>query len=268
MLTGGVKIGPRYCFVGGLHRSGTSLVARMIAGLDGASGIHGAPVPENEGAYLQGAIPHTAAHGRPVHFATDPAQHHVEGGRHDTLEVRDRLASDWAPWFDADAAWRVEKSPVNLTRTRLYQQLFPLSQFVLVVRHPQRVAAALKKWGHDDEGAVVDHWISAHERLLSDLPFLHAALVLRYEDVVADPVIWTQALGRFLDLPGDAPPPEVRDGNADYDPPGDLSRGRAAAVARWGYGGRGEVLPWRPLVSHRLRACREATAALVDPGAR
>ena len=69
----------RYLFVAGLHRTGTSLLARMIAAHSQISAIENAPVPEDEGAYLQGAIPHTALSGRPGHYATDPAQHFVEG---------------------------------------------------------------------------------------------------------------------------------------------------------------------------------------------
>lgn len=136
----------RYIFVGGLHRSGTSLVARLLAGLPGVGAVEGAPVPENEGAYLQGAIPHTARHGVPGRFAHDPDQHLVEGCRYDTRGTRDRMEADWAPWFPAGTGWRVEKSPVNLLRMRLYQQLFPTSQFVVVVRHPVAVARATAKW--------------------------------------------------------------------------------------------------------------------------
>ena len=167
----------RYVFVCGLHRSGTSLVTRMIAGLPGVAGIEGAPVPENEGVYLQGAIPHTARDGVPMHFATDPAQHHVEGSAYDRLETKRRIEADWAPWF-AEAPWRVEKSPVNLTRMRLYQQLFPMAQFVVVTRHPEAVAGAVRKWRDMPFGAMIDHWIDAHRVVAGDLPFLHAALVL------------------------------------------------------------------------------------------
>ena len=78
----------RYVFAGGLHRSGTSLAARLMGALPGVAAIEGAPVPENEGVYLQGAIPHTARHGQPMQFATDPDQHLIEGCAWDRLDVR------------------------------------------------------------------------------------------------------------------------------------------------------------------------------------
>ena len=249
----------RYVFVGGLHRSGTSLVARIVGGLPGVASIRGADVPEDEGAYLQGAIPHTARHGAPMHFAADPEQHLIEGCRWDRLEVRERMEADWAPWF-GPGPWRVEKSPVNLVRTRLLQQLFPRAQFVLVLRHPQAVAAAVAKWVDRPAGALVDHWIEAHRVVAGDLPFLHAALVLRYEDLVARPDAVRRALAAFLSVPPEGAAEPVRDGNADYDLCAPLSAAQAGAIADWGYAPGGRVLGAPPAlaVRHPLARVRAA----------
>ncbi|MHA6345459.1 sulfotransferase family protein [Roseivivax sp. CAU 1761] len=253
----------RYVFVGGLHRSGTSLVARMIGALPGVSAIENAPVPENEGVYLQGGIPHTRRHGAPMHFATDPAQHLVEGCCHDRREVRDRMEADWAPWF-ADAPWRVEKSPVNLTRMRLYQQLFPLAQFVVVLRHPQAVASAVRKWVDAPDDALIAHWIAAHRIVAGDLPFLHASLVLRYEDVVADPGRVQRMLAAYLDTGTAAPPERIRDGNAEYRPAGTLGEAQVPALARWGYGAGMTVLGKSVEVAHPLNAVAEAVRSAAE----
>lgn len=251
----------RYVFVGGLHRSGTSVLARAIAAHPEVSAIRDAPVPENEGCYLQGAIPHTALHGRPMHFATDPAQHLTEGHPLDSLATRQRMEADWQPWFDPDRPWRVEKSPVNLTRMRLYQQLFPLSQFVVILRHPQAVAAAVGGWVADPAPALIDHWLAAHHRMAQDLAHLHAALVLRYEDLVADPVGTLARVMAFLSLTPTAPPEPLTDGNARHAPDAPrMSSAQIRAAARWGYGPDLEVAPWQPLVSHPLRAVRDRVA--------
>lgn len=257
--------GHRYVFVGGLHRSGTSLVARLLAQHPQVAAIAGAPVPENEGVYLQGAIPHTAQHGRPLHFATDPAQHLVEGCSYDTLDTRLRLEADWAPWFDPARPWRVEKSPVNLTRSRLYQQLFPLAQFVMVLRHPQAVAAAMAKWSDSPASQIIEHWLRAHERLADDLPYLHAVMVLRYEDVVLDPEATMQALYAFLQL---APPDpvadhepleKIRNGNADYARLEPLTRQQSDRLGCWRYKDDLIVDPGGSSVRHPLRSIRDLT---------
>ncbi|MCK0168503.1 sulfotransferase [Jannaschia sp. S6380] len=253
----------RYLFVGGLHRSGTSLVARMAASLPGAGGIQGAPVPENEGVYLQGAIPHDALKGRPMRFATDPAEHLTEASPLNRLETRQRMEADWTPWFRPDLAWRVEKSPVNLTRMRLLQQLFPLSQFLVVLRHPEAVAAAMSKWTDRHPGALMDHWLEAHERLVRDLRHLHAVLILRYEDVVRDPGATIRGLSAFLDVvaPTDAVGEPIRDGNTDYPDAMPMTGAQTARAARWGYGPNLGVDPnWSLAPAHPLRDVRDATS--------
>lgn len=258
----------RYVFVGGLHRSGTSLVARLIAGLPGVGAITDAPVPENEGVYLQGAIAHTALHGAPMRFATDPAQHHTEGSRHDTLETRLRIEADWAPHF-GPGHWRVEKSPVNLTRMRLYQQLFPLSQFVVVMRHPEAVAAATAKWVDLTPNAMLDHWLDAHDIVADDLRHLHSVLVLRYEDLVADPARAVARLAAFLQVAAVPPAADVHDGNDRYAGRTRLSDAQSARARAWGYGPGMMTHAAELRVSHALRSVREQVAACpATPGQR
>lgn len=203
--------------MGGLHRSGTSLVAALIGAASGVASIRGAPVPEQEGVYLQGAIPHTARHGIPGAFALDPDQHLTEASPFNRFEVAERLATEWGRWFDpSDAQLRVEKSPVNLTRARLYQQLFPTALFVFVVRHPVAVARATAKWSALGEAALVAHWEAAHRLLLGDLPFLHAYAIVRYEDLAADPASQCARLSALIDA--DVPPPvaPIDNRNRDY----------------------------------------------------
>lgn len=251
-------MGHRYLFVGGLHRSGTSLAARIAAGLPAVAGPEGAPVPEGEGAYLTGALPHTALHGRPGHFATDPAQRLIEGDPLDRLDTILRLEHDWAPWFRADAPWRVEKSPVNLVRMRLLQSLLPLSQFIVVVRHPVAVARAVARWTGEDVATGVAHWEAAMARVLDDLPSLHAVLVVRYEDVVASPQRASDRIAAFLDVEPVPLAETVRDGNDDYDLRGPAPPGPAARAFGYGDAPMDAALA----VRHPLRSVREAVAAI------
>ena len=236
-------------------------MARLIGELPGVSAINEAPVPENEGVYLQGAIPHTAQHGVPMHFATDPAQHHIEGSHFDRLETQMRMERDWAPYF-TETAWRVEKSPVNLTRMRLYQQLFPLSQFVVVIRHPEAVAAATSKWVDMDRGAMMDHWLDAHDIVRRDLDYLHAVITIRYEELIANPKTTLARLAAFLDVdPVDAPS-DIRDGNRDYVNTTALSTTQTKRASMWGYGAGLQVQPFRDTARHPLRRIAENVKAV------
>lgn len=251
----------RYAFVGGLHRTGTSLLANMIATHPQVRAITGAPVPENEGCYLQGAIAHTALHGVPGHYATDLAQHLVEGCRYDTLETRRRIEADWSRWFEPGGDWRVEKSPVNLTRMRLYQQLFPCSQFIVILRHPAIMAAALAKWVDTDPARLIDYALDAYDIVAEDLRYLHGAMVVRYEDLVAGKAF--AAVLAFLGLEdGHAAAAVLRNGNADYPEPPRMSATQAARAARYGYAPDGAIESFVPIIRHPLRTIRESAQAL------
>lgn len=190
----------RYVFVAGLHRSGTSLVASILGSHPQVAEIRGAPIPEQEGVYLQGAIPHTARHGIPGEFAFDNTQHMTEGHVLDRLETRTRMEADWTPWFTSGGSWRVEKSPVNLFRMRLYQQLFPLAHFLIVVRHPEAVARSTAKWSTKSLSELVRHWEQAYEIALADMPYLHHAAIVRYEDLCRRPRETVDGMFAFLSL--------------------------------------------------------------------
>ncbi len=207
----------RYVFVGGLHRSGTTLLADCLEAHPQVRGLPAAVAPEGEGAFLQGAIPHDAAAGVPGRWAAEAGARLFEGGRFDTLEVRDRLRADWDAWYPPGGIWRVEKSPVNLLRARLYQQLFPACQFVFVLRDPLAVSRATAKWSDAGEAALMAHWETAYAALLEDLPHLHNWLVVRFEDLCADPAAELSRAFAFLRLDPVPPPRPIEDGlNAAY----------------------------------------------------
>lgn len=257
----------RYVFIGGLHRSGTSLVTRIIGNIPGVGSIRDAPVPENEGVYLQGGIPHHAQSGMPMHFATDPDQHLTEHHVLNRLETKLRIEADWDLWFPLGCLWRAEKSSVNLTRMRLLQQLFPMAHFVVVLRHPEAVAAAVSKWIDRPAADLIEHWLDAHDRLRIDLAYLHAVKVLRYEDVTRHPAAAIAGLAAFLDRPpGSESAEPVRNRNGDYADAASMTAGQANRAAVWGYEPHlGVDIHWRHPARHPLRHIRDQAVQPSDP---
>ena len=219
-------------------------------------------MPEGEGVFLQGAIAHDALAGVPGAFAEEPGMHLTERGPFDTAETRDRLRSDWDAWYAPGGTWRVEKSPVNLLRARLYQQLFPACQFVFVIRHPLAVARATAKWSDRSEAALLAHWDRAHEILLSDLPRLHNWMIVRFEDLCADPSTELSRLFAFLSLEPVHPPRPIEAGlNAPYFAQGPARReSRLAAAFGYGMAAPEPVAPNPRMGAHWFRAVREAVA--------
>jgi hypothetical protein len=178
----------RLLFIGGLHRSGTSLVHRCIARHPDATGFSGTGVPEDEGQHLQSVFPPAYAYGGPGRFGFDERAHLTEHSPMATVASRERLLEEWgAHWPDHHAAVCVEKSPPNLVRMRFLKAVFPEASFVMVIRHPAAVACATQKWSRTPWTSLVHHWVRAHETMLDDAGSVSPVTIVRYEDFVADP---------------------------------------------------------------------------------
>lgn len=181
--------GRRLVFIGGLHRSGTSVVQRSLTAHPAATGFHDTGVPEDEGQHLQSVYPAADKYGGQGLFGFSAEAHLTEASGLVTVANRDRLLQEWGRYWAPDAAVAVEKSPPNLIRARFLQALFPGSIFVMVLRHPVAVTLATRKgWRLQISYArLVEHWVNCHSILAADARHISNLHVVRYERFVADP---------------------------------------------------------------------------------
>lgn len=194
----------RLVFVGGLHRSGTTLMTNLLAAHPSVSGLSGTSVPEDEGQHLQDVYLPARAYGGPGRFAFAPAAHLTESDADRPDTIRKRLLASWGPYWDLTRDVLVEKSPPNMIRMRFLRTVFPDSSFVMLMRHPIAVAGATRKWSHTSYTSLVRHWLTAYETMFSDLTHLDRAIVVRYEDLICEPQGTLAHVFSTVGLPADS----------------------------------------------------------------
>lgn len=206
----------RLVFVGGLHRSGTTLLAQCLSEHPEVSGLTGTGVPEDEGQHLQQVYPTARAFGGPGHFARHPEAHRTERHAADPAAEADRLMDAWRPYWDLERPVLVEKSPPNLIMTRYLQAIFPGAAFVMVVRHPVMVNLATARWRRATSlSRLLDNWFRAHTTLAGDARQVRRLLIVRYERLVAEPDAVLEEVRAFLGLSGKIPGDAVSAGRSD-----------------------------------------------------
>jgi len=263
-------------FVGGLHRSGTTLLARLITRHPLVTGLVNTSVPEDEGQFLQHVYPDdrqmatTPGYKRGLIYkwGYHPQAHLTERDAALHQGAADSLIADWRPYFGKPEAPNfVEKSPGNIARTRFLQAIFPAARFLGITRNPAVQALAIRKWlplwmqvGLGLE-AVVGHWIRVMELFETDEPFLERVKVVRYERLLSSPEAVMGSVWSFLGLPSySVGENSVRDENAKYVEYWDL-------MAR-GVKSLGHVEPLNPIVrplSVVPRALERLVVPLVGP---
>jgi hypothetical protein len=199
-------------FVGGLHRSGTTPLARALAEHPEISGLTDTGMREDEGQHLQRAYPKAKTYGGSGRFAFDDRAHLTEHSPLATPETAEALRQAWDPYWDLSRRYLLEKSPPNLIMGRFLQTVFPGSSLIVVIRHPVVVALSNKKWRKllssdprkfQSVSSLVSHWVHAHRLLVGDMPHLERLHIVHYEDLVADP---HRELGKVQDFLGLASP--------------------------------------------------------------
>jgi hypothetical protein len=210
--------GHHFVFLAGLHRSGTTLLARLLAAHPQISGFSGTGAPADEGQHLQSVYPSDHEHGRPGRFGFSPEMHLTETSPLVSEENARKLFEEWSPHWDLSRRVLLEKSPPNLLKTRFLQALYPDSSFVVIVRHPIPVSIPTAKWrGTRRYDRMFEHWLRCHALFEADREHLERVHVLQYEQLVRDPAEVLCGVFEFLELEPIPPSEPVDPGaNAKY----------------------------------------------------
>lgn len=191
-----------FIFIGGHHRSGTSLLHEIIREHPLVSGFSKTGVSEDEGQHLQSVFKAAIAFGGPGKYIFDKNSYMNEHHELATEQSARRIMEQWGEYYDQECPHFIEKSPPNIIRTRFFQKLFPNSKFIIILRHPIAVAfATKKKWRKTSSiKSLVEHSLRGYEIFMEDMPYLNNVYVIRYEDFVCNPQEEINKIYEFLCL--------------------------------------------------------------------
>jgi hypothetical protein len=178
----------KFIFIAGVHRSGTTILSRLLREQPEISGFEKTGSPMNEGQHLQNVYPPAKRYGGPGLFAFNENAYLDETSEIITEENKKKLFEQWSKHWDITKPFLLEKSPPNIIRTRFLQEMFPNSYFIIIKRHPIAVAMATNAFAsrYIEIDNLIEHWVLCHEKLEKDLPYLKNVFLFKYEDFVSD----------------------------------------------------------------------------------
>ena len=174
-------------FLCGLHRSGTSLLYKILKQQQSISGHENTNVVEDEGQHIQTIYPIALKFGGPGKFGFHKESSLDETSELITKENSEKLFNEWSKYWDLNKEFLVEKSPPNLLKTRFLQALFPNSYFIVIIRHPIATSLATQKWSKTSRYNLIEHWITCHKRFIKDQVHLNRVLTIQYENLISSP---------------------------------------------------------------------------------
>lgn len=164
------------------------------------SGFANTRVPEDEGQHLQTVYPIGMMFGGPGRFGFDPRAYMDENHPLATPASAAMLTAQWGRHWDFFKPVLIEKSPLNLIRTRFLQALFPTARFILILRRPIAVAYATRKYCNSPIPTLIEHGLRCYEIARADMLHLRHVHVMHYEDLVADPQSTLDNITRFAGI--------------------------------------------------------------------
>lgn len=189
----------RFIFICGLHRSGTTLLERMLAVKYEVSYLR-ASVPESEGQHMQSVYSAAFHFGGPGRFAfSKEMRDELDALLNDPADCRAQIIAEWSHFVVGNSKTLLEKSPPNITKISWLRQTFPGCRFVIVIRNPRAVSAATQKWAKTPLIELMRHWNAAYTQALDNYKAEDCVLV-QYEELCRAPEEEISRVADFLNL--------------------------------------------------------------------
>ena len=177
----------KYVFIGGLHRSGTSILSQILGSSNKISRHTDTNKYEDEGQHIQTVYENGMEHGGVGKFCFDKNYHYTENSNLINEFNKSTLITQWEKFWNKNKYIYLEKSPVNLIHTRFLQRMFPNSYFIIIIRNPIVVSYATMKWKDQSLEQYLKHWILGYNIFKKDSKYLKNFIIIKYEDLCDNP---------------------------------------------------------------------------------
>ena len=174
-------------FVGGAHKSGTTLLVDIVNASPDTSSLKNTGVPMDEGQWLQDVLLKDVHLGELL-FGLSGQAYLDETDCYRYPDAADRLLASWQPYWDLRQRYLIEKSPTNIVRTRFLQHLFPGSSFLMTIRDPRTsYIAARKTMPQIGPETYFRCWTRIYNAYHIDARHLSRTLLVPYEGLLREP---------------------------------------------------------------------------------
>lgn len=192
-----------WAFLVGCYNSGTTLLQHILSAHPEIAGL------PREGVRFTDMLSNLETNGH--HMMWDKGYRDLLSPNVPDEVAYRRILKDWAPFLDRKASIYLDKSVANAARVTWLDQAFPKARFVGIYRNGYCIAEGLHRRAippqrlHDAFGGNAyplevtgQQWVTANEDMLRDFETAEHSLLIRFEDLIADPITNLQSIFTFL----------------------------------------------------------------------
>lgn len=196
-----------WLFPVGCYNSGTTVTQKLLAAHPAISTL------PKEGVRFTGQLPSPEDKGWTRMWVR--CLDYMDIGSESEPQRAERVRRDWSPWLDGSRPVFMDKSVSNVARIPWLEKNFHNAYFVGIVRDGYCVAEGIRRKARPrgdaakQVGSVYpiemagEQWVAANQRLLEAAKSSQRFMLIKYEELIDDPVGTLQKIWTFLGL--DAP---------------------------------------------------------------
>jgi len=195
----------KWLFLVGCFNSGTTILQNILASHPDISGL------PREGVRFTDVLSNLEENGH--HMIWDKQFNNYLNPIESDEAALAAIKKDWGLFWNAGSSVFLDKSVANTARINWLNRVFPNACFIGIHRNGYCVTEGLRRrakppqWYKDRQGSqqysyetIANQWVLSNELMLNDFKNMPNSLIIRFEDLVANPLQVTQSCIEFLQL--------------------------------------------------------------------